>query len=55
MVKTSNFHKLTFFNFYENAAFLKALEAFLFKVYFMLVPIQKRNLIIHSRKIIGIK
>ena len=52
MVKTSNVHKLIFFIFYENGAFLRVLESYLL-ISASAVPIQKCDLIIHSRYITG--
>ena len=52
MVKTSNVHKLAFFIFYENEAFLRVLKSYLLRSA-SAVPIQKCDLIIHSGYIIG--
>ena len=52
MIKTSNVHKLAFFIFYENEAFLRVLESYLLRSA-SAVSIQKCELIIHSRHIIG--
>ena len=51
MVKTSNVHKLAFFSFYENGAFLKVLKSYLPRSA-SAVPVQKCDLIIHFRYII---
>ena len=55
MVKTSNVHKLLGYSVsYENGAFLRVLESYLPRSA-SAVPIQKCDLIIHSRYIIGKK
>ena len=45
MIKTSNVHKLAFFIFYENEAFLRVLESYLLRSA-SAVSIQKCDLII---------
>ena len=50
MVKTSNVHKLAFFIFYEDGAFLRELKSYLLRSA-SAVSIQKCDLIIHFRYI----